>query len=390
MKKAFILVIAVLAAAAAAFSVPACERNPIIVHRGDTGADALDDHDAVEVPGPDGADVPGEGDAAADPAAGDPDAAQDALPEAVDAPEENEEPRPPPDPPDELGPYIVGTIDDTFHDTQWGEYAVTVYFPADYEGTDLVPAREDGPFPPVVFVHGYMGNIDSNEWLGWHLASWGYVTALLGVPNSMRFDPQQWADGIMDAIDYLIEKNEAGFALEGMIDEENIGAAGHSMGAMGAILAVSQDERIDACVPMAPAYYTTGGLMEEFFGAIVEACESLEAAVQLQVGTKDRLCPPDGVQAYYDHLPPPREIIIFAGGNHMGFLEAGMEYDTSNLFDNPPDIPREEQVRLAKKYMTSWFHYYLKGWSEYAAFIFGDEVAADLDSGVLSHLEFTE
>lgn len=389
MKNFFILVVAVLGAAAAAFSMPACERNPIIISTGDAGADALDGRDEAEAPGTDGVDEPDEADAAVDPPAGDPDAAQDAPPEAVDAPEENEEP-PPPDPPDELGPYIVGTLDDTFHDTQWGEYAVTVYFPADYEGTDLVPAREDGPFPPVVFVHGYLGQIDTNEWVGWHLASWGYVTALLGVPSNWRFAPQQWADGIKGAIDYLLEQDGAGFALEGMIDEENIGATGHSIGAMGSVLATSQDGRIDACVPMAPAYYDGGGGMDEYFSVMVEACGNIEAAVQLQVGTKDRLCPPGGVQTYYDTMTAPREIVMFAGGNHMGFMSAGIEYDTSSLFDNPPDIPREEQVRLSKKYMTSWFHYYLKGWSEYAAFIFGDEVAADLDSGVLAHLEFTE
>ena len=51
------------------------------------------------------------------------------------------------------------------------------------------------------------------------------------------------------------------------------------------------------------------------------------------------------------------------------------------------EIEVQEQQRVSQKYFVSWFNYYLKGQTEYGAYLFGDEAQADVASGVLSGLE---
>jgi hypothetical protein len=209
------------------------------------------DGDAVEEPSDAGdPDERPEREAEADPTGGDADADADAG-DPMDV--EEEEIAPTVDPPDELGPYLVGTFDDSFTNAQWGEFVLTAYYPAVYDGWDYIPAVDDAPYPGVAFIHGFMGNKDSNEWIGWHIGSWGYVAVLVGVPDSLRFEPQQWADGLKGAITTMLEKNGEEGPLEGMVDGDRVAVAGHSMGSMGAILATSQDERIGTSVLMAAA-----------------------------------------------------------------------------------------------------------------------------------------
>jgi dienelactone hydrolase len=129
---------------------------------------------------------------------------------------------------------------------------VTVVFPA--EGGE--PA--EGPFPLVVFAHGWNGRGDNFVALAEGWAEQGYVVALPTFPLSregIAFSDDyvnQPAD-ITAVIDSLVEGADEP-ALAGLVDPERVALGGHSLGSAtvfrAAYNACCTDERIDATFPV--------------------------------------------------------------------------------------------------------------------------------------------
>src|SRR6266446_1669455 len=54
------------------------------------------------------------------------------------------------------------------------------------------PKAGDGPFPVIIFSHGLGGSREGYEYLGWHWASWGYVSVHL---QHLGSDNAVWENG---------------------------------------------------------------------------------------------------------------------------------------------------------------------------------------------------
>lgn len=116
-----------------------------------------------------------------------------------------------------------------------------------------------GPFPVVLFSHGFAGFPETSPWLTTHLASWGYVVAatdhverslsgLLG--GAAAGVPAQEDEAVLaDLLDLVAAQgDDTSSPLSGLVDLDHVAVTGHSAGASAAYAAASTDDRVDAFI----------------------------------------------------------------------------------------------------------------------------------------------
>lgn len=125
------------------------------------------------------------------------------------------------------------------------------------------PARRAGPFPLIVFSHGFLASGPAYaEVLLRRIAAHGYVVAAPTFPLSNGKAPggpklkdyeNQPAD-VSFVIDEMLKMNRSKGALQGLVAPKEIGAVGHSLGAITTLGVTfnspGNDKRIKAAVPM--------------------------------------------------------------------------------------------------------------------------------------------
>jgi predicted dienelactone hydrolase len=168
----------------------------------------------------------------------------------------------------------VATLLLTWHDSARDrDVPAKIYFPAN--------ARS--PCPMIIFSHGLGGNRGGYGYLGEHWAGRGYISVHLqhaGSDDAVWIaaginayaalkravaDPQNALDRAEDvpfAIDRMLALNhQAGSPFEGLVNEKQIGMAGHSFGAWTTLALVGEktaadhslaDPRIKAAIAMSP------------------------------------------------------------------------------------------------------------------------------------------
>ena len=103
---------------------------------------------------------------------------------------------------------------------------------------DAAPA--EGTFPLVVISHGYPGNRFLMAHLGENLASKGYVTASIDHTDSMYQDmgvfPSTLVNRPVDQAFVVDELTALDDEVGALIDDENVGVVGYSMGGYGALI----------------------------------------------------------------------------------------------------------------------------------------------------------
>ncbi len=195
-------------------------------------------------------------------------------------------------------------------------------------------AVADGRFPLVLFSHGNNGVRFQSFYFSAHLASHGYVVVAPDHHGNTFVDTLQ---GTVDAesrvnrpldMSFLIDTMtaldaEPGGRFEGAIDEDAVGASGHSFGGYttwalaGPAFDVGTftDTRVSAILPQAPS---SGGFSDEFFQAI-----SIPTLVV--GGSLDETTPfATSQQAPYDQLQPGASIVALAklvDGGHFTFSD---------------------------------------------------------------------
>lgn len=92
-------------------------------------------------------------------------------------------------------------------------------------------------------------------------------------------------------------------------------------------------------------------------------------------------------------LIDPQLPLLIQGGNHIGFIDAGMRYDAAKLLvdagainDTPATISRDEQERLSRRYITAWLEVHARGDASFEPYLYGDPAARDRDEGRLADL----
>jgi dienelactone hydrolase len=266
----------------------------------------------------------------------------------------------------------------------YGLYRATIRYPATSDGQRAPIDTSAAPYPGIVVANGFAGSEWQISWIPEHLTSYGYVTLCFTPPHRLSWDTTQWASGFLAGLTALQKQNDRRFSpIYSFLDIETWGAIGLSMGGGGCVEATgTAGSVIDASVALAPAG----------FPPVLSAARNITVPLQLQVGTVDRLVPPNRVlDIYMNYLTngTVKEYLAITGGNHLGFIdEQYAQLGQRWGIDNPPDISVEQQHNISRKYFTAWFQYHLRHLDEYSTYIFGEEAQQDLDNGILADLRY--
>ena len=206
----------------------------------------------------------------------------------------------------------------------------------------------DGPFPLLILSHGLGGSRDSLDYVGKFWASHGYVCAQIqhiGTDESVwkdaKTEPEaeaalkRAAGNLMNilarprdvsfAVDQMLKQNaDAKSELNGKINADQIGVAGHSLGGLTALFSAGQkavsggfaldlsDPRITASVSMSSPLNPAAPLSEQF--------ANFEIPNFYLVGAKDNqiLGATIAQSQVYDAINAPEQyLLIIAGADHM-------------------------------------------------------------------------
>ena len=179
-----------------------------------------------------------------------------------------------------------------------------------------------GPFPLVLFSHGFSGSGARYSDLLRALASAGYVVAAPDFPATSanapggpqrEIDPPENQPGdVRFVLGEMLRLNaDPADRLSGRIDPRRIGAAGHSMGA-GVTMGVAyntccRDERVQAGVLMAasmPTIYRGDWFVPP------------SAPILVIHGDQDELLPYVGGRRIYANAEEPKFLLTILGGDH--------------------------------------------------------------------------
>ena len=207
-------------------------------------------------------------------------------------------------------------------------------------------SKTGGPYPEILFSHGFGGNKDSFAVIGQHWASHGYIVihpthadglkrgqglpkgGLLGKLNNPEAASDRVADLvlILDALDELPKKVPG---LKGKIDATQIGVGGHSLGAYTAMLiggvTIDQgtdtqrsflDRRVTCILPISAQGTGQQGLTKQSWNA-------LKLPMMTITGTRDRGAGGQGLdwkKEPYQYSPAGNKyLIVIEGANHFSF-----------------------------------------------------------------------
>jgi dienelactone hydrolase len=224
----------------------------------------------------------------------------------------------------------------------------TVLFPTPGRATGRPVAgatadRADGPYPLIVFAHGFGSDVTSYLPLLEKWASAGFVVAAPLFPLTNSATP-----GGPDLSDYVHQPGDMSFVvtqildqsaaktgpLAGLVDPSEVGAAGHSLGGVTTLGLVANtcclDHRIKAAVVMSgdPITFPTG---------TVDTAAA--PPILLVHGNADPTVPYVSSVDVFNEAHPPKGLLTILGGNHdspvdpTGKAFASVVRATTDFFD---------------------------------------------------------
>jgi len=224
------------------------------------------------------------------------------------------------------GPQAVHQYDETFIDSSRPTQANGDY-PGDsvrrMEGTVWHPASNaPGPYPLIVYSHGYTSFKEGGAYLAQQLASLGYVVVAVNYPLTNINAPggptvedvvNQPGDVSFLIDSLLAQSNTAGHMLEGMVDDTRIGVMGISLGGLTTELVAyhptMRDPRIAAALSIAgPTSFFT----RTFFSHNTVPFMMLS-------GDIDALVPHASNAAPVLDKIPGSQLVTIANASHTGF-----------------------------------------------------------------------
>jgi len=183
-------------------------------------------------------------------------------------------------------------------------------------------SNAEGPYPLIVYSHGFTSTRDGGAYLAEQLASLGYVVVSVNYPLTNFEAPggpnvkdvvNQPAD-VSFLIDTLVQQGgTAGHQLEGMVDESRVGVTGTSLGGMTTALVSfhpeMRDPRIGAALSIAGP---TGLFTETFFS-------HAQVPFLMLAGDIDALVPHNTNAVPVIDKIEGAQLVTLVGGSHTGF-----------------------------------------------------------------------
>ncbi len=238
------------------------------------------------------------------------------------------------------GPLIVDSFDTVFEDKSRGTSAngdqpgsdsrvlkTTIWYPM---------SRDSGPYPLLVYSHGFSSSRLGGAYLARHMASQGYVVAAMDFPlTNMRApggpqvkDVVNQPGDVSHVIDRMLALSEEGSGvLQGMIDADRIGVFGLSLGGLTTELVsfhpAMRDARVKAALSIAgPTFF-----MSPLFFETVPNLPFLMLA-----GDIDALVPWSTNAEPIPDKRPGGELVTIRGASHTAFADVAVYL---RWMDNP-------------------------------------------------------
>jgi len=254
------------------------------------------------------------------------------------------------------GPYSVGNWNPKFVDTSrptdpngWYPGAPSrtlrthVWYPLG-EGSSVTAenpkpagAAAGGPFPLIVYTHGFMSWGTEAQYLAEHLASYGYIVVSPDFPLTGFFAPG--GPNLEDVVNqpgdisFLIDTfldlyQDPGSPFHGAVDGSRVGVAGLSLGAMTTSLAAYHAYLRDPRIYAAASIAGPGAMFTEAF------YRNSQAPLLALAGDIDAMADYDTNALVTLEMAAPRvTLVTLRGASHTGFAEAARKF--MEHMDNP-------------------------------------------------------
>ena len=212
------------------------------------------------------------------------------------------------------------------------------------------PTESPGPYPAVVFAHGFVMAPDDYEGLAEALVQAGYVFVSIGTEQG--FAPSHEAYGQdLAFVAEEISGNAVGGALDGAFDGR-IAIGGHSMGGGASWLSAESNPQVDAYFVFAPA---------ETNPSAISAGALIEVPALVVSGADDAVTPPAT-----QHEPifeaagnsPCRAFVSIPDGGHCGYADPGTLCDFGEL--GFQGLSHAEQLDLSVSVVAPWLDAFLQ------------------------------
>jgi len=209
----------------------------------------------------------------------------------------------------------------------YGSYSATTYY---------LQAMSNRPV--ILFLHSFASLNTWYTWMQQPVLEAGYILVMLEVPNPLFGDiignvtqnlqtrEPVYAAAFSSCITSILTQNQ----LTGKIDSTKIYVAGHSLGALGAIQASTQDARIKAVSAWSPPF--------DLSGITLPKPMTLPCSIQIVIGSEEGAMYTSAINYYNQVQAPSKNLTVIQGGNHMQYLDQS-EVSLESLIQNIIPIP---------------------------------------------------
>ncbi|CAN5471889.1 hypothetical protein BH10ACT3_BH10ACT3_24720 [soil metagenome] len=186
------------------------------------------------------------------------------------------------------------------------------------DATRGVPASADGPFPLVLFAHGFASYRTQSTFLTTHLASWGFVVispdylerglrSVLGEPPPVSRSDVDVSDEAITAA--RTADTTVGGPLDGVIDSSSVYPIGHSAGGGTALRLLGRPD-VQSAIPMASGYSLLNQINNTLTLPQGKAIEWIGAP-------RDSIASIGDVRRGFDYTPAERKLVEISNAGHV-------------------------------------------------------------------------
>ncbi len=246
------------------------------------------------------------------------------------------------------------------------------------------PNKKGGPYPVIIFSHGWNGFRGQSTFLMEELASHGYVVVATehtygsvltvfpdgqlaynnpaALPSGKPQDEYetaarklvaQWTGDIGFTLDTLARWNQSDPRFGGFFDLDRVGLSGHSTGGGAAIQFCSMDSRCKALIPldafMRPvAIETLDGGLKQPAAFIFSELWPFERNTEL-------------FNRFYSHVDPSDRVLTILGADHYDFSDLPALSPLAAQMGLKGPIPADRLQKTVRAYVLAFFDWHLKG-----------------------------
>ena len=233
-----------------------------------------------------------------------------------------------------------------------------------------------GVYPMVVVGHGL--SLPASEYYSYvkRLASFGYVALTVDFPGSpFSLNNTNEAKDMLAGIDWA--KSDA--MLGAIVDANNVGMTGHSLGGKVALLAATMDSRVKASIVLDPVDGGgPGGCTAPACVAVASLMPSLHIPTGFVGETTDSTggfmpCAPaaDNYTTFYAGTTSPSLEVTALGADHMSFLDDKTSCGVTCSLCTAGTASNAQVNGMARSFVVAFYERYLRGNAAYDAYLTG-------------------